>query len=90
VVKRGSDILRNLFRDAIELIRDEIIGKGQMTAHGGWMAYLKFFDNMGPIAHHVHLKDKHARKVYAEGKPEGYFFPAQQNSVWDNACSASQ
>jgi hypothetical protein len=89
VVKRGSDILRILFRDASELIRDEIIGKGQMAAHGGWMAYLKFFDNMGPIARHVHLKDEHVRKVNAEGKPEGYFFPAQQNSVCDNSCSAS-
>ncbi|MGE5557627.1 MAG: hypothetical protein ACM3WV_03335 [Bacillota bacterium] len=79
----GAD-QRILFRDAIDLMGDEIIGKCQMEKYGKWMAFSKFFDNMGPIPHHVHLMDKHAAKVGRPGKPEAYYFPVQQNFVDDN------
>ena len=63
---------------------EEIIGKFQMDKYGGWMMFSKFFDNMGPIAHHVHLKDEHAKNVGMLGKPEGYYFPPQLNNVPNN------
>ena len=84
VIKDGNDIRQVIFKEAIELIGDEIIGKYQMEKYGGWMAYAKFFDNMGPIAHHVHLMDEHAGNVGRLGKPEGYYFPVQQNNVGNN------
>lgn len=73
-----------LFKDIIELMGDEIIGSHMMNKYGRWMMFSKFFDNMGPIAHHVHLKDEHAKNVGMLGKPEGYYFPLQQNNVLDN------
>lgn len=84
VIQTGSGTVKILFKEAIELIGDEIIGQYQMEKYGGWMAYAKFFDNMGPIAHHVHLKNEHAKNVGRLGKPEGYYFPVQQNYVGDN------
>lgn len=73
-----------LFRDAIEIMGDEIIGKYQMEKYGKWMMFSKFFDNMGPISHHVHLMDEHAEKVGQLGKPEAYYFPVQQNYIDNN------
>ena len=44
--------------------------------------YSKFFDNKGPLPHHIHHNDEYAAKVGEAGKPEMYFFPAQYNSVY--------
>ena len=84
VIETSSGKEQILFKEAIELIGDEIIGKEQMNKYGKWMIFSKFFDNMGPIAHHVHLMDRHAANVGMLGKPEGYFFPTQQNNVYNN------
>ena len=84
VVSRGEETEKVLFTEAIQLLGDEILGRRMMEQYGGWRMYAKFFDNMGPIAHHVHLKDEHAAKVGALGKPEGYYFPLQQNNVGNN------
>jgi len=46
--------------------------------------YSKFFDNMGPIPHHMHQQHKHARLVGQEGKPESYYFSPQMNNVDNN------
>ena len=84
VVKAGTDTVQLMFRELIEVMGDEIIGSQMMEKHGGWKMFSKFFDNMGPIAHHVHLKDEHAKNVGMLGKPEGYYFPLQQNNVYNN------
>jgi hypothetical protein len=42
--------------------------------------YSKFFDNMGPLPHHIHHNDEHAAKVGQLGKPEAYYFPPQLNN----------
>jgi len=42
--------------------------------------FSKFFDNMGPLPHHIHHDDAHAKLVGESGKPEMYFFPAQYNN----------
>ncbi|MCL2664258.1 MAG: hypothetical protein FWE82_01460 [Defluviitaleaceae bacterium] len=75
---------RMLFRNIVSEMGNEIIGEGQMNRYGRWMMFSKFFDNMGPIAHHVHLMDRHAANVGMLGKPEGYYFPPQQNNVYNN------
>jgi len=46
--------------------------------------YSKFFDNMGPIPHHMHQSAEFARLVGQEGKPESYYFPPQHNQVGNN------
>jgi mannose-6-phosphate isomerase class I len=45
----------------------------------GWNLLCKFFDNMGPIPHHMHQSDEHAQQVGPKGKPEAYYFPPQYN-----------
>jgi hypothetical protein len=42
--------------------------------------YSKFFDNMGPLPHHIHHNDEHAAKIGQKGKPEAYYFPPQLNN----------
>lgn len=84
VVKTADGYQQILFKEIIDMMGAAIIGEFQMNKYGGWMMFSKFFDNMGPIAHHVHLKDEHAKNVGMLGKPEGYYFPPQQNNVPDN------
>jgi len=70
---------RVLLKQAIERIGDEILGAGAMREHGGWNVLTKFFDNLGPIPHHMHQMEEHARRVGQKGKPEAYYFPPQYN-----------
>jgi hypothetical protein len=46
--------------------------------------YSKFFDNMGPIPHHMHQNAEQAKLVGQEGKPESYYFPPQLNAIGNN------
>ena len=49
-----------------------------------WPVYSKFFDNEGPIPHHMHQSAEDAALVGREGKPESYYFPPQYNNVDNN------
>lgn len=80
VVEEGHETLRILLKEAIELAGDLIIGKAAMEQHRGWAVLTKFFDNLGPIPHHMHQMDEHAAHVGKIGKPEAYYFPVQLNS----------
>jgi hypothetical protein len=55
-----------------------------MAEQGGWNLLCKFFDNLGPIPHHMHQTDEFARRVGAKGKPEAYYFPPQYNMKENN------
>lgn len=70
---------RVLLKEAIEELGDEFLGRDVMRAERGWNVLCKFFDNLGPIPHHMHQLEKHARKVGRRGKPEAYYFPPQYN-----------
>ena len=67
-------------REAVELLTDEVIGESLWKKYGRWPMYSKFFDNLGPLPHHVHHGNKHAARVNQSGKPEMYFFPSQLNN----------
>jgi len=58
-----------------------IIGEKMWKKYQRWPVYSKFFDNMGPIPHHIHQNAKQAAQVGQEGKPESYYFPRQYNNV---------
>jgi hypothetical protein len=75
---------RILLKEAIETIGDEFLGSDVMQQQGGWNILCKFFDNLGPIPHHMHQMDEHARKVGQKGKPEAYYFPPQYNFTGNN------
>jgi len=69
-----------LLKDAVAEMKDKIIGERLWKLFKAWPVYSKFFDNLGPLPHHVHHDDKHAALVGQRGKPECYFFPAQLNN----------
>ena len=75
------DDKRCTLRDAVAEAGAAIVGKAIWKKYKRWPVYSKFFDNMGPIPHHMHQNDKQARKIGQEGKPESYYFPAQHNNV---------
>ena len=72
---------RVLLKAAIESIGDELVGADAMAAHGGFDVLCKLFDNLGPIAHHMHQGDAHAARVGRKGKPESYYYPPQYNFI---------
>lgn len=69
-----------LLKDAIDLMGPEIIGPTLWNKYHGWAMFSKFFDNAGPLPHHIHHRQEHAARVGAAGKPEMYFFPSQLNN----------
>ena len=69
-----------LLRDMVEELKGEIIGEELWNKYKKWPMFSKFFDNMGPLPHHIHHRDQHANRVGADGKPEMYFFPTQMNN----------
>lgn len=73
-----------LLKEAIETLGDRFLGKDVMATYGGWNILCKFFDNLGPIPHHMHQMDEHAARVNMVGKPEAYYFPPQYNFTGNN------
>ena len=72
---------RLLLKAAIEEAGDLLIGSAVMARDGGWNLLCKFFDNLGPIPHHMHQRDEDAARVGRRGKPEAYYFPPQYNQL---------
>lgn len=66
--------------EAVELLKDELIGSRLWDNYHCWPVYSKFFDNLGPLPHHIHHDDRHAALVGQRGKPECYYFPPQLNN----------
>ena len=78
VSKDGSEQM--LLRDMVDELKDQIVGKYIWDKYKKWPMFSKFFDNLGPLPHHIHHNDEYAAKVGACGKPEMYFFPSQMNN----------
>jgi hypothetical protein len=70
--------------DAVAEMGGKIIGDAIFGKYKKWPVYSKFFDNMGPIPHHMHQSREQAALVKQEGKPESYYFPPQHNNVGNN------
>ena len=70
--------------DAVSELGADLIGGAIWKKYKKWPVYSKFFDNMGPIPHHMHQSQRQARLVGQEGKPESYYFPPQHNNVGNN------
>ncbi len=75
---------RILFKEAIDLVGDKFLSSAVMARDGGWNLLCKFFDNLGPIPHHMHQREEHAQLVGRLGKPEAYYFPPQYNLKSNN------
>ncbi len=73
-----------LLKEAIDTMGDQFLGKDVMAQQGGWNLLCKFFDNLGPIPHHLHQNDEFAKRVGQNGKPEAYYFPPQYNFKGNN------
>jgi hypothetical protein len=70
--------------DAVAELGATIIGDSIWGKYKKWPVYSKFFDNMGPIPHHMHQSREQAALVKQEGKPESYYFPPQHNPTGNN------
>jgi hypothetical protein len=75
---------RFLLRDAVAESGARLVGDAIFNRYQRWPVYSKFFDNMGPIPHHMHQRFADAKLVGQEGKPESYYFPPQLNNVDNN------
>jgi hypothetical protein len=71
---------RMLLRDAVAQLGALVVGEALWEKYHAWPMFSKFFDNQGPLPHHIHHRNEHAARVGAKGKPEMYFFPAQCNN----------
>jgi hypothetical protein len=79
-----SDGGRFTLLEAVAAEGTRLIGKKMWDKYKRWPVYSKYFDNMGPIAHHMHQSQEQAAKVGREGKPEGYYFCPQLNAIGNN------
>ncbi|MBI1390366.1 MAG: hypothetical protein GC154_18160 [bacterium] len=73
-----------LLRDAVGELGADLIGADIWNKYERWPVYSKFFDNMGPIPHHMHQRDDQVKDLGLQGKPEAYYFPPQNNYVGNN------
>lgn len=80
VVNDGAKEEQILLKDVIEELKSEMIGTRLWDEHKSWPLYSKFFDNMGPLPHHIHHNDEKAALIGQKGKPEAYYFPPQLNN----------
>ena len=79
-----SDGERFTLKEAVEAEGPRMVGRAMWDTYKRWPVYSKFFDNFGPIPHHLHQSEEQANLVGREGKPEGYYFPPQLNATSGN------
>ncbi len=70
-----------LLIDAVAEGQARLVGKEIWDKYQRWPVYSKFFDNAGPIPHHMHQTPESAAMTGQEGKPESYYFPPQLNAA---------
>ena len=80
VFQDGNEEKQFLLKDAVDELQGDIIGNRIWNEHKSWPMYSKFFDNMGPLPHHIHHNDEYAAMTGQKGKPEAYYFPPQLNN----------
>ncbi len=80
VVGKGNHAEKILLKDVVDELKGELIGNRLWDEYQSWPMYSKFFDNMGPLPHHIHHNDEKAALIGQKGKPEAYYFPPQVNN----------
>ncbi len=80
VFQDGDTETRFLLKEAVDALKGALIGDRLWDGYGSWPMYSKFFDNMGPLPHHLHHNDEQAALIGQLGKPEAYYFPPQLNN----------
>lgn len=80
VFEDGSRIEKFLLRSVIDCLKGELIGERIWNEYASWPMYSKFFDNKGPLPHHIHHNQEFAQLTGQLGKPEAYYFPPQLNN----------
>jgi hypothetical protein len=80
IFKDGDKEQQVLLRDAVNSLKGALIGERLWKKYESWPMYSKFFDNMGPLPHHLHHNDEKAALIGQLGKPEAYYFPPQVNN----------
>ncbi len=76
----AGQVEKVLLRDAVAELKGELIGSRLWDEYQRWPVYSKFFDNKGPLPHHLHQRQEHAKLVGQLGKPEAYYFAPQVNN----------
>jgi len=80
VFEDGGEAKQILLSDCVNHLKGALIGERIWSEHQSWPMYSKFFDNMGPLPHHIHHNDEKAADIGQSGKPEAYYFPPQLNN----------
>ena len=74
--------------DAVQTLGGELTGANLWEKYQRWPVLGKFFDNKGPLPHHLHQMQEHAGLVGMQSKPEAYFYPYQLNNyLGDFPCT---
>ena len=68
--------MRFTLQQAVSECGEALIGKAIWKKYKRWPVYSKFFDNMGPIPHHLHQSQAQAQLVGQEEKAGILLFPA--------------
>lgn len=82
VVHQGKKVFT--LKEAVDQEGKSLVGAAIWDRYYRWPVYSKFFDNLGPIPHHMHQSNKQAALVGQQGKPESYYFPPQLNALGNN------
>lgn len=80
VYEDEGEIKQLLLSDCVSYLKERLIGNRIWSDYQSWPMYSKFFDNMGPLPHHIHHNDEKAALIGQAGKPEAYYFPPQLNN----------
>jgi hypothetical protein len=80
VYEHEGEIKQLLLSDCVSHLKGRLIGNRIWSDYQSWPMYSKFFDNMGPLPHHIHHNDEKAALIEQAGKPEAYYFPPQLNN----------
>ncbi len=80
-VNTGKDRSERVyFKDFVDALGADLIGKKLYDKYGTWPMYSKFYDYTGPLFFHLHLDFESAARVGRIGKPEAYYYPPQYNN----------
>ncbi len=71
---------KTTLRDVVAELGAQLLGDALWDEYHAWPMYSKFFDNKGPLPHHLHQGPEHAAAVGQNPKPEAYYFPPQVNN----------